>query len=372
MSSSHLDQAKSVVLPHETYGKHFPGVNDIIICNDCTRDKANQVSFSFFRESDSYLTLLPFQNQANKRRKLENGEAECMLSSSYAEQSPRRDNNGETDSHSSGENSPRDYKIIFSNYSFATPMSTHKDMVPEPPRKNIKLKFKDCLEFTEEPIRPQADENLITLLREVMRTTKKNQKIVANEIGVSPTTMSSYMNSKSKPTGWNKMERKLKQWITSLEVEVPAPRESALPSDNPSVLSESKEEASTDESRSPSSMDTRASSWDYSPRQIEENKLKSDVSHCMSNYIDHVQYQQPTSIYKANPFNQYANESFVDLPSHAMEHGYYGHYPPLDQSSVSYTHPFTQPASEVDPHTQASFWPPLNLNLNFDHSQISY
>jgi hypothetical protein len=48
MSSSHLDQAKSVVLPHETYGKHFPGVNDIIICNDCTRDKANQVSFSFF------------------------------------------------------------------------------------------------------------------------------------------------------------------------------------------------------------------------------------------------------------------------------------------------------------------------------------
>ncbi len=252
-------------------------------------------------------------------------------------------------------------------------MNGHKEAVPEPPRKNIKLKFKDCLEFTEEPIRPQADENLITLLREVMRTTKKNQKIVANEIGVSPTTMSSYMNSKSKPTGWNKMERKLKQWITSLEVELPAPRESAvIPAENPSGFSESKEEASAEESRSPSGMDTRGNSWDYSPQQVVENKLKSEAAHCMSNYINHVQYQQPTSaIYKPDPYN-YVQESYPDLNGHAMEHGYYGHYPPLDQSSVSYSHPFTQPASEIDHHAQASFWPPLNLNLNFEHSQISY
>lgn len=329
--------------------------------------------FNFFMNRIRILTLT-FQNQANKRRKLENGEAESFYSSSYAEQSPRRDNSSELDSHSSGENSPRDYKIIFSNYSFATPVGAQKEMVPEPPRKNIKLKFKDCLEFTEEPIRPLADENLITLLREVMRTTKKNQKIVAYEIGVSPTTMSSYMNSKSKPTGWNKMERKLKQWITSLDVEVPAPRESVLPSENPNAFSESKEEASADESRSLSSMDTTASSWEYSPRQMEEIKQKIETSHCTSNYIDHPQFLQPTSVaYKPDPYTQYALESFPNAASHAMEQGYYVQYPPLDQSSVSYAHSFTPASHEVEPHTQASFWPPLNLNLTFEHhSQITY
>jgi hypothetical protein len=239
--------------------------------------------------------------------------------------------------------------------------------VPEPPRKNIKLKFKDCLEFTEEPIRPQADENLIALLREVMRTTKKNQKIVANEIGVSPTTMSSYMNSKGKPTGWNKMERKLKLWITNLEVELPAPRESVIPSESHAASAESKEEAS--ESGSP--IDTR-SSWDYSEGPIEEDRSKSFVSQCPSSYIEQ-QYTHPIPTYKSEAF-QFNQESYIDLQSQqSPEQSFYDQYPPLDQSAVSYAHPFASPSThELDNQTQASFWPPLNLTLSFDHTQISY
>jgi len=289
---------------------------------------------------------------------------ENICPSACADLSPRHDS--ETDS--SADNSPRDYKIIFSNYSFATPMSAPNETIPEPTRKNIKLKFKDCLEFTEEPIRPQADENLITLLREVMRTTKKNQKIVANEIGVSPTTMSSYMNSKSKPTGWNKMERKLKQWITKLEVELPAPRESYVASESRIGSTESKEEASADESRSPDDQ-TRSNSWDYSHKD-EEIKPKSDISYCESPFLNDNEQCAATQ-YKPEPY-QYAQDSSVTIYSHSMEHGYYGQYPPLDQSSVSYTHPFTQPSCEMGHQAQVNFWPPLNLNLNLDHAQISY
>jgi hypothetical protein len=93
------------------------------------------------------------------------------------------------------------------------------------PNGTCKIKFKDLVEFTDEPRRPFPDANLISLLRQIMKSIDKNQKIVAKEIGISTTTMCCYFTNKRRPSGWNSVERKLKKWITNLDIDFPAPRE---------------------------------------------------------------------------------------------------------------------------------------------------
>jgi transcriptional regulator with XRE-family HTH domain len=107
----------------------------------------------------------------------------------------------------------------------ATNATSTKPLEKSLPNGTCKIKFKDLVEFTDEPLRPYTDANLISLLRQVMKLIDKNQKIIAKEIGISTTTMSSYFTNKRSPSGWNSIERKLKKWITNLDIDFPAPRE---------------------------------------------------------------------------------------------------------------------------------------------------
>lgn len=113
-------------------------------------------------------------------------------------------------------------KTTFSYVTY-TPTSPVNSFDMSPRGKNCKIIFEDCVDFSEIPsLKP--DENLIALLRQVMKSTFKTQKMVAKEVGVPPTTMSRYINNKTKPSGWNKMERKLKRWISGLGLDYPVPR----------------------------------------------------------------------------------------------------------------------------------------------------
>jgi hypothetical protein len=295
---------------------------------------------------------LPTQNQPNKKRKLQNSEGFGIFTSNNSYQSPYIDNT-ETEIHSIGLCPQNDYNIrIFSNHDVSVPL---KKTVPQSSPKNIKLKFEDFLDVNKEPVRPHADENLISLVREVMRTTNRNQKIVAMEIGVSQTTMSRYMQSERKSKGWNRIERKLKLWITNLEVKMPTPRKLVVPERNHSADAESKKGAY--EHGRPINM---RDSCDCFECAIEKQKSNSFTSQYSNPSIE----QQLPAAYQTKRL-QYSQKSYVDVQPHSSEYGLY------DQSTVLFPHPFASPSNrDIADQPQSSFWPPLNLILSFDHTLL--
>jgi hypothetical protein len=72
-----------------------------------------------------------------------------------------------------------------------------------------------------------ASRNLVSALKDMMKITKKNQKIISQEIGISTTTLSGLVTGKRRTKGWKTLEYKLVKWILGQTVEKSASEHNA-------------------------------------------------------------------------------------------------------------------------------------------------